>query len=73
MRYVVSRYKMYQQDVAYRFFVTDELYYINNNVVNVSGGSKLQTRFYDILHPPKEETRTADDVINGLKDKLRKL
>lgn len=73
MRYVVSRYKMYQQEMAYRFFVTDELYYINNNVVGMTGGSRLQTRFYEILHPPKEETRTSDEIINGLKDKLRKL
>jgi len=73
MRYVVSRYKEYQKDMAYRFFVTDELFYLNNNVVNISGGNKLQTRFYEILHPPKEETRTADDIINNIKSKLKKL
>ena len=64
---------MYQTDMAYRFFITDGLFYLNNNVVNISGGNKLQTRFYEILHPPKEETRTSDEIINNLKDKLRKI
>lgn len=73
MRYVMSRYKSYQRDMAYRFFVTDELYYLNNNVVNMTGGSKMQTRFYEIINPPKNEDRTADDVINNIKNKLRKI
>ena len=73
MRYVMSRYKSYQRDMAYRFFVTDELYYLNNNVVNISGGSKIQTRFYEILYPPTKETRTADDIISNIKKKLREL
>lgn len=64
---------MYQEDMAYRFFVADELFYINNNLVNISGGSKLQNRFYEVLHPSKEEERTADEIINSIKEKMRKL
>ena len=59
--------------MAYRFFVTDELFYINNNLVNISGGSKLQSRFYEFLHPPKEETRTSQEIIDNIKSKLKKL
>ena len=73
MRYVTSRYKMYQKDMAYRFFITDELYYLNNNVVNMTGGSKMQKRFYEILYPPKEDTRTADEIITNIKNKLREI
>lgn len=59
--------------MAYRFFVTDELFYLNNNVVNLSGGNSLQNRFYEILNPPKEETRTAEEIIDNIKNKLRNL
>lgn len=58
--------------MAYRFFVTDELFYLNNNVVNMSGGARMQTRFYDILNPQREkEERTADEIIEHIKNKIR--
>lgn len=59
--------------MAYRFFVTDELYYINNNIVGFMGGSQLQTKYRDIIHPPKEETRTSQEIIDNIKTKMRKL
>lgn len=64
---------MYQKEMAYRFFITDEMFYLNNNVVNMTGGSKLQSRFYEILNPPKEETRTSQEIIDNIKAKMRKL
>lgn len=29
--------------------------------------------YIDILHPPPEETRTADEIIDGIKNKLQAL
>lgn len=61
MRYVEARYNLYNRDLAYRIYVTDAL--------KVLGG--LNIRFADLFKP--EETRTAGEIIDGIKDKLQKM
>jgi hypothetical protein len=61
MRYVEARYNLYNRDLAYRYYVTDGLKAI--------GG--LNIRFADLFKPA--ETRTSDEIIGGIKDKLQKL
>lgn len=76
MRYVKSHYKQQVRDDTYRIFITDELYYLNNNVVNLTGGSKLNKRYIDILYPPQEVVepeRKSQEIIDNLKSKMRKL
>ena len=33
----------------------------------------MKIRFSEIINPKPEETRTADEIITGITDKLRKL
>jgi len=61
MRYVEARFSQYQRDWAYRIYVTDSLKHL----------AGLNIRYADVFAP--EETRTAEEVIDGVKDKLRKL
>lgn len=61
MRYATARYNQNQRDWVYRIYVTDAL--------KVLGG--LNIRYADVFGP--EETRTADEIIDGIKDKLRQL
>jgi hypothetical protein len=61
MRYVIARFNQYQREEAYRIYITDSL--------KVYLG--LNTRYADLFAP--EETRTADEIIGGIKDKLRQL
>lgn len=61
MRYVTARYNQNQRDWAYRIYVTDGLKHL----------ASLNIRYADLFKP--EETRTADEVIDGMKDKLRQL
>lgn len=56
-----------------RIFISNELYYLNNNIANCLGGMTLTTTLGEILYPPKEDTRTADEVIEHIKEKMRKL
>ena len=67
MRYVLARIDKNNRDEAYRFYVTDAL--------KVIGG--LNLRFYDIINVKepvkKEETRTPEEIINRLKEKLNEL
>ena len=59
MRYVTARYKEMSRDLAYRIYISDCL-------MHLAGGTQ---RLADILYPVKE-TRTADEIINGIKNKL---
>jgi hypothetical protein len=61
MRYVMARFNRYQREEAYRIYVTDGLKHL----------SGLNIRYADLFAP--EETRTADEIIGGIKDKLRQL
>ena len=35
------------------------------------GSAFMTTRYTDIVHPPKEPTKTADEIIDEIKQKLR--
>jgi len=59
MRYVFSRFKVYQREEAYRIYVTDAL----------KAYLRLDTRLYDIIYP-HIETRTPEGIIEGIKKKL---
>lgn len=64
MRYVKAKYKEKQEELAYRIYVTDTLYYQSDN-------KRLTKRYLDLISKPqKKDTRTGDeiavDVINRL-------
>lgn len=59
--------------MTYRIFISDTLFYINNSVANYVGGSAMKERYYDIIKPKKVETRTPEDIIEGLKSKLQEI
>lgn len=52
---------MYQKEHAYRIYVTDSFKLIGH----------LNLRYADLFKPV--ETRTAEEITNGIKDKLKKL
>ncbi|WP_302128720.1 hypothetical protein [Bacteroides congonensis] len=56
------------RDIAYRCYVTDTLKAILSRL-----GTELHTRYYDTLRLRPEETRTADEIISNITDKLREL
>jgi hypothetical protein len=61
MRYVLARCNQHQRDWTYRIYVTDSLKHL----------AGLNIRYADVFKP--KETRTADEIIGGIKDKLRQL
>ena len=75
--YVIEHYIAYfkkeQQEKAYKMYVTDALKMITENTAKQAGGSYITTRYADIIAPGKEESRTANEVIVDLKEKLRRL
>ena len=63
MRYVQARFKQADRDFAYRIYVTDALKIIG----------RIDQRYYDFIKPRVVETRTADEIISNIKEKLIKL
>lgn len=76
MRYVDARYKAYQHDMAYRFYVTDALYYgISIMAFKHEPDEQLvwlSERFIDMINPKAKpqvvETRTEAEIISELCD-----
>ena len=64
MRYVVSKYKEQQKEMAYRIYVTECFRIMTENTAKQSGGSYINKPFADVLgnSKPKDE-RTADEII----------
>lgn len=62
-----------QRELAYRIYVTDALKQITENTAKLGGGGYLRARFADVLHPIPEDTRTHDEVVSHIREKLRGL
>lgn len=59
----MSRLAKEQEDLAYRIYVTDSLKVIGN----------LNIRYYDYIKDVPEETRTAGEVIDHIRGKLKEI
>ena len=63
MKYAMSKYKMYEEELAYRVYIADSLFYSADN-------KKLVKRYSDVIRPAPVDNRTGDeialDVINRL-------
>lgn len=63
----VSFFKRQNEEKAFRIYTTEMLRGIAKSM-----GLQIEQRYLDFIEPPKEETRTAEDVISDIKAKLRK-
>lgn len=63
MRYVTARIEQEDRDEAYRIYVTDSLRSLT--------GAKI--RYYEIINPAPEETRTSEEVKQGVFSKLKQM
>jgi hypothetical protein len=56
---------------AYQIYVTDSLRQITENTAKYGGGGYIKARYYDILHPKPEETRTAEEIVEHVTKRLK--
>ncbi len=73
MRYVMARYGEYQRELAYRIYVTDSLKIIADNTARFGGGTQINERYWDKIHPAPADNRTEEDVIAHIREKLEEL
>ena len=65
MRYVLAKNHEKFEEKAYRIYVTDTLRALT--------GTENNPRYVEWIDTTPPETRTADEIINHIKDGLRKL
>lgn len=71
VEHCISAFNEKQKEETYRLYVAEILRGIGKQV-GVSF-SMSYTELIKSMKPQKEETRTADEIIGGIKDKLRRL
>lgn len=62
----MSKVKQQAKDTAYRVYVTDCLKLIAENTANISCGQYMKARYYDIITPKKQDTRTGDEIVEDI-------
>lgn len=80
MRYVEAKLTKETHALIYRIYVTDTLQSIANEIsvfFSKNGKEVIKKRFYDFCmdatNPQPQETRTKEEVVNYLKDKMAKM
>lgn len=61
MRYVLARYERDRAEKMYRIYVTEGFRHL----------ASLDKRYTDLLKKQSIETRTSDEIIEGIRNKLR--
>ena len=65
--------KKQMQEKAYRIYVIDALKAITENTAKYGGGSYIKVRYLDLEDQRPEETRTPDESIGKMKDKIARI
>ena len=55
------------EEELYRVYVSDTLKIAAENISRIGGGMTLQSRYIELINPPEEETRTAEEIIDHVR------
>jgi hypothetical protein len=66
MENYIAFFKKEMHEKAYKIYVTDALQLLTKKF----GGEYLKNRFADVVEPHIEETRTAEEVIDDIRNKI---
>lgn len=50
--------------------MADMSMYAVNNIFSIGGGVEVKKRFFEILERKPKDSRTAEEIINNIKNKL---
>ena len=60
-----------QEEKAAKIYYAECLRIMTENTAKMGGGSYIEAKLQDILDPKPVDNRTADDIIEGIRDKLK--
>lgn len=55
-------------EILFRVYITDTAL---SFITAMQQGGERPARYYDMIHPAPEETRTSDEIIDHMREKLR--
>lgn len=71
--FCISLFKQEQEEKATKIYYAECLRIISENTAKMGGGSYIQAKLADILDPKPIDNRSANEIINGIKDKVEKM
>ena len=67
----ISLFQKEQEEKAVNIYYAECLRIMTENTAKMVGGSYIQVKLQDILDQKPVDNRTADDIIDGIKNKLK--
>ena len=67
----ISLFQKEQEEKAVRNYYAECLRIMTENTAKFGGGSYIEAKLQDILEPKPVDNRTADDIIDGIRNKLK--
>ena len=58
---------------AYRMYVGEILRLAYENTANFARGTYMTAKWSDVINPPKEDTRTPEEVIDHVKRQIKEV
>ena len=69
--FCISLFQKEQEEKAVRNYYAECLRIISENTAKFAGGSYIEISLQDILNSKPIDNRTADDIIEGIRNKLK--
>ena len=67
----ISLFQKEQEEKAVKIYYAECLRIVTENTAKMGDGSYIQVKLQDILEPKPVDNRTANDIIEGIRDKLK--
>ena len=67
----ISLFQKEQEEKAVRNYYAECLRIMTENTAKFGGGSYIEAKLQDILEPKPVDNRTSDDIIEGIRNKLK--
>ena len=58
---------------AYRVYTAEALRIMTENTAKYAGGGYMKQKYSDMINPKPEETRTGQEIINMMKNKIAEI
>ena len=73
IEHCVSAFLQSKKEQSYQYYIAECLRIISENTAKMGGGSYIQAKLSDILDPKPVDNRSANEIIDGIKDKIKKM
>lgn len=69
--FCISLFQKEQEERAIKIYYGECLRTISENTAKIGGGSYIEIKLHDLLNPKQEDNRTKDEIVEGIRKKLK--